>query len=587
MFNRKKEKAHAKRILKKHYAFLLIACLLSGLLANEFSDTFSSLSALNDPQTQSNQSTLPSKLSASNVLQDILNEHIQEGAQTAETIEKEEISESHNPALGRTNGVFASILNSITSGSIFVSIVAAINSIVGSESISVLIMILLGLLLYFLVWFYIQNTFSVVLRRIFLEARTYEKVSFERYMYLSHIKKWTKASFTLLVSYVYQILWALTIIGFFIKRYSYFLVPYIVAENPNIRANQAITLSRQMMNGHKWECFKIDVTFWGWNILSSLTFGLSGILFSNPYKMCTFAEYYAWIRNEAKKENIDHIELLNDRYLFQKPDLESLTKAYPEIRNQNIQIPYLPGIRGFFANFFGILFREDALEKEYETKSILLQRYKTIKNIVEGKEYPRRLFPIAEERKSRIFDSLDPFRNYTIWSLILMFFIFSTIGWIWEVSLQLISNGVFVNRGVLHGPWLPIYGSGGILILTLLKKTRPKPLLTFFLIIIVCGILEYSTSYIMELNTGLKWWDYSGYFLNLDGRICAEGLMVFGIGGMAFIYILAPIFDNLIHKITPVLKRTICIILLIIFTIDAVYSHFSPNTGEGITDTSH
>mgnify|MGYP000694838553 FL=1 len=122
-----------------------------------------------------------------------------------------------------------------------------------------------------------------------------------------------------------------------------------------------------------------------------------------------------------------------------------------------------------------------------------------------------------------------------------MFFIFSCIGWLWEVSLHLITDGVFVNRGAMHGPWLPIYGSGGILILTLLKKFRDKPYLCFILIFVLCGFLEYTTSYVMEMNTGLKWWDYSGYFLNLDGRICAEGLCVFGIGGMAFIYVLAPV----------------------------------------------
>ena len=122
------------------------------------------------------------------------------------------------------------------------------------------------------------------------------------------------------------------------------------------------------------------------------------------------------------------------------------------------------------------------------------------------------------------------------------------------------------------------------LILILLKKFRSKPLLNFLCILIVCGILEYSTSYIMEMNTGLKWWDYSGYFLNLNGRICAEGLMVFGIGGMGFIYILAPVFDNLIRKIKPAVTKIVCIFLLIVFFIDMVYSHFYPNTGEGITD---
>ena len=80
----------------------------------------------------------------------------------------------------------------------------------------------------------------------------------------------------------------------------------------------------------------------------------------------------------------------------------------------------------------------------------------------------------------------------------------------------------------------------------------------------LCGFLEYTTSYVMEMNTGLKWWDYSGYFLNLDGRICAEGLCVFGIGGMAFIYVLAPVFDNMIAKIKPMMLRVMCVFLLML-----------------------
>lgn len=89
----------------------------------------------------------------------------------------------------------------------------------------------------------------------------------------------------------------------------------------------------------------------------------------------------------------------------------------------------------------------------------------------------------------------------------------------------------------------------------------------------------------MEISTGLKWWDYSGYFLNLNGRICAEGLMVFGIGGMGFVYVLAPVFDNLIKKINPLIKYVMCFILVVAFVIDLIYSHFYPNTGKGITST--
>ena len=82
--------------------------------------------------------------------------------------------------------------------------------------------------------------------------------------------------------------------------------------------------------------------------------------------------------------------------------------------------------------------------------------------------------------------NLFPNRSYTILNLVWMFFIMAFIGWVWEVSLHLISDGTFVNRGVLHGPWLPIYGGGGILILIFLKKLREKPILEFVSAIVLC-----------------------------------------------------------------------------------------------------
>ena len=66
---------------------------------------------------------------------------------------------------------------------------------------------------------------------------------------------------------IYQTLWDITIIGGMIKHYSYLMVPFIVAENPDISPNTAIKLSRQMMKGHKWEYFLNDLTFLGWYFL--------------------------------------------------------------------------------------------------------------------------------------------------------------------------------------------------------------------------------------------------------------------------------------------------------------------------------
>ncbi len=171
-----------------------------------------------------------------------------------------------------------------------------------------------------------------------------------------------------------------------------------------------------------------------------------------------------------------------------------------------------------------------------------------------------------------------------MWSLIVVFFVFCFIGWIWEVSLHMMTEGGFVNRGALHGPWLPIYGSGVAMIAVLLYRLRPRPALEALAVVLLCGTVEYLTSYFMELSRGMRWWDYTGYFLNLNGRICGEGLAVFAVGGMAAIYLLVPVIDAMVTRIKPRILIPVCVALLVCFAGDLVYSHFEPNTGAGITD---
>ena len=148
----------------------------------------------------------------------------------------------------------------------------------------------------------------------------------------------------------------------------------------------------------------------------------------------------------------------------------------------------------------------------------------------------------------------------------------------------MVQSGEFVNRGVFHGPWLPIYGSGGVLVLVVLKKLRDRPVATFFMTVLLCGIVEYATSWGLERMYGVRWWDYSGYFLQLNGRICAEGLLVFGLGGCAFIYILAPLMMEYgIRRMSMKVRGLLCALLLALFALDFWYSREAPNSGEGIS----
>ena len=180
--------------------------------------------------------------------------------------------------------------------------------------------------------------------------------------------------------------------------------------------------------------------------------------------------------------------------------------------------------------------------------------------------------------------TLDFKRRYTLLTITVFFFIFSFIGWLWEVMLVLVRHGVYANRGFLHGPWLPIYGFGGILILIALYRFRSRPVLHTVMIALLCGSMEYLTSVILErLHGGVRWWDYSGYFMNINGRVCIEALLVFVISGTAVVYIIAPLLDDLLKRLPKKLITVLCILFGIVFLIDAVYSQLVPNSGYGIT----
>lgn len=127
-----------------------------------------------------------------------------------------------------------------------------------------------------------------------------------------------------------------------------------------------------------------------------------------------------------------------------------------------------------------------------------------------------------------------------------LFMIYSFIGWTMEVIWNLFTDKKLVNRGFLVGPYCPIYGVGCLLLIILLGRFKSDPVLLFFMSIIVCSILEYSTSYIMEKLFKARWWDYSEYKFNLNGRICAATMIPFGILGVLVVYYLNPFVSKFV-----------------------------------------
>lgn len=155
---------------------------------------------------------------------------------------------------------------------------------------------------------------------------------------------------------------------------------------------------------------------------------------------------------------------------------------------------------------------------------------------------------------------------------ILLFFIYSFIGWIIEVCYTYIVDHKLINRGFLIGPLCPIYGWGCILMTILLNKYTDNLLLLFFMSIVIATLLEYITSYLMEKLFNARWWDYSHNKFNINGRVCAETMIPFGIFGCVVTKIVNPFFINIIENSNSSFLIIICIILIIIYIIDNIIS---------------
>ncbi len=589
-------KAKARAVVKKHYILLVLLCLVSVFYGNEFNyvsshtnDTYNFLSG-QDPEGTGIKLRIDDK-SLIEIAEEKMGIDIEALRQKRlERTEKIRVSGSQQleKIQSKERGIFASVASYFSSGKLVDTIVDTGESVLNSRKLIETILIIAALLVSLFIWVFLKNVYIAILRRMFLEARTYASVPVSHVLHFRIVRCWMNASMAMLRVTIYELLWWLTVVGGVIKHYSYLLVPYIIAENPDIDPEEAISLSRRMMDGHKMEAFYIDLSFIGWHILGILTFGAAEAFWAVPYKIATFTEYYAVRRADARTIELEGSDQLNDRYLFEKADRDMLEEAYVDIEAQKMYIDThrvtLSPVKAFFAKNFGLWIGSTEEKKAYDEVDNRRQQIVADRAAIRGEMYPQRLNPLWEEDSYHALRHARSIRTYTIWSVIMIFFVFAFIGWSWEVGIHLVKDGVFVNRGVMHGPWLPVYGSGVAMIIVALARWRRNPAAEAILTIVLCGFVEYMTSYYLEVTKGMRWWDYTGYFLNLNGRICGEGLMVFAIGGMAAVYLLVPIVDSLLSRINPKILTALSIVLVIIFAADMVYSHNTPNIGEGITD---
>ena len=162
-------------------------------------------------------------------------------------------------------------------------------------------------------------------------------------------------------------------------------------------------------------------------------------------------------------------------------------------------------------------------------------------------------------------------------NLILLFFAYAFLGWCIEVTLKYFQFHRFINRGFLTGPWLPIYGSGAALITIAVKGLSPLEFsvgTTFVISFILCGVIEYLTSFFLEKRFHARWWDYSQKPMNLHGRVWIGNLVLFGLAGVGIIHLLNPALYKVLGAFSLRTREAVTTFLLLVLAADSVISIF-------------
>lgn len=165
-------------------------------------------------------------------------------------------------------------------------------------------------------------------------------------------------------------------------------------------------------------------------------------------------------------------------------------------------------------------------------------------------------------------------KNKRIDLLCYLFIVFLTgcvVGWIYEEFFYRITEGMFRNRGVLYGPWLPIYGLGALGIYAM-KPFKKNPVILFLLCSVITAVVEYIIGFIAIRFFNLRLWDYRGLFLNVNGIICFRSVISFAILGMVFHYLIEPAAEHMIKRINNIAVYCSCGVLALLFLADCILS---------------
>lgn len=156
--------------------------------------------------------------------------------------------------------------------------------------------------------------------------------------------------------------------------------------------------------------------------------------------------------------------------------------------------------------------------------------------------------------------------------IFLWFLLYSFIGWFYESTIcSQVKYRKFINRGYLKGPICPIYGAGAVCNFLLIGWID-NWLVMFVAAAVISGLVEYATSYAMEKMFQKRWWDYTRYRFNINGRVCLYGCIIFGAANVSILKLLHPWVMKVTAGIPDILLTKISVTLYILLLIDIIYT---------------
>ena len=162
--------------------------------------------------------------------------------------------------------------------------------------------------------------------------------------------------------------------------------------------------------------------------------------------------------------------------------------------------------------------------------------------------------------------------QYTFIQWLLFFFIYCFLGWVWESCYVSIKKREWINRGFLHGPMLPIYGSGAIIVLLCTIGVRDQVILIFIFGMTGATILEYVTGACMERLFRVRYWDYSHMPLNLKGYICLPVSLGWGVFSVLHVRVIRVPIENLVLQIPERIAEVVSVVCSSAFAVDFTLS---------------